>query len=215
MNITTDILTKYFQQFNHDYFADGLPLPRLVPSRSRTRLGSFSCKRKLTWRGRKLYDFTIRISTYYNMTERHMQNILLHEMIHYSIAYTGLKDTSAHGVVFRGMMDNLNRKYGWEITVTLDTRGWELSEAAQKKMERQRHSKRLILALVTHDGKYFLSVVSRRCAGEIELRILRTSDIIEHRWFESSDDYFSTFTVVRSLRGRRVSKEEYERFLPK
>jgi hypothetical protein len=112
MNITTDILTKYFQQFNHDYFADGLPLPRLVPSRSRTRLGSFSCKRKLTWRGRKLYDFTIRISTYYNMTERHMQNILLHEMIHYYIAYKHIHDTSSHGAEFERMMNWLNKEHG-------------------------------------------------------------------------------------------------------
>lgn len=217
MELTVAYLEEQFALFNQQYFNNELPQPRLVVSNSRTQLGRFCLQRIGSWPFglRKRDSYTIRVSAYYDVEEKDYQNILLHEMIHYSIAYTGLKDTSAHGVVFRGMMDNLNRKYGWEITVTQDTRGWELSEAAQKKMERQRHSKRLILALVTHDGKYFLSVVSRRCAGEIELRILRTSDIIEHRWFESSDDYFSTFTVVRSLRGRRVSKEEYERFLPK
>jgi len=36
-------------------------------------------------------------------------------MIHYSIAYTGLKDTAPHGVVFRGMADAMNKKYGWDI----------------------------------------------------------------------------------------------------
>ena len=201
MIITTDILTQYFQRFNHDYFEDGLPLPRLVPSRSRTRLGSFSCKRQLTWRGRKLTDFTIRISTYYNMSERQVQNVLLHEMIHYSIAYTGLKDTSAHGVVFRGMMDNLNRKYGWEIRVTQDTKGWETTV-------RKAPCQRQILAMKTRDSRCFVSVVNPKFRDRLETQIKKVPEIVWHQWFMSSDEYFSNFPTVRTLRGRRVSEEQ-------
>lgn len=208
MKITTDVLAEYFQQFNRDYFSGGLPLPRLVPSRSRTRLGSFSCKSKMTWRGRKLTDFTIRISTYYNMSERQMQNVLLHEMIHYSIAYSGLKDTSAHGVVFRGMMENLNRKYGWEITVMQDTKGWKLSEMAQRKIDSQRGTERLVLAMRTRDGRCFLSVVNPRFREKLEVQIKKVPDIVWHQWLVSSDEYFINFPTVRTLRGRRVSEDQ-------
>ena len=208
MKITTDVLAEYFQQFNRDYFGDGLPLPRLVLSHSRTRLGSFSCKSKMTWRGRKLTDLTIRISTYYNMTEWQMQNVLLHEMIHYSIAYTGLKDTSAHGVVFRGMMDNLNRKYGWEITVMQDTKGWGLSEMAQRKIDSQRGAKRLVLAMRTRDGRCFLSVVNPKFRDKLEAQIKKVPEIVWHQWFISSDEYFCNFPAVRTLRGRRVPEEQ-------
>ena len=112
LRITHYELEQWFQQFNHDYFHDKLPMPRLKLSKSRTRLGSFACRRKLTWRGYQPVDFSIRISTYYQMTERQVQNVLLHEMIHYYIAYMRLRDTSAHGTVFRQLMDELNRNNG-------------------------------------------------------------------------------------------------------
>ncbi|MBQ7421080.1 MAG: SprT-like domain-containing protein [Prevotella sp.] len=203
MELTTEYLTEEFQRFNRDYFDGGLPLPRLALSRSRTRLGSFSCKRRLTWRGYRMTDFCIRISTYYDLSERQVQNVLLHEMIHYSIAYTGLKDTSAHGVVFRGMMDALNRKYGWEITVMQNTKGWQTRVPQKSRV-------RLILALKTRDGRCFLSVVNPKFSAQLQRQIVRVPDIVWHGWYESSDDFFAAFPSVRTLRGRRIARKTFE-----
>lgn len=47
MGITIETLRLWFRQFNTDYFDGELPEPRLVLSRSRTRLGSMSCRRKI------------------------------------------------------------------------------------------------------------------------------------------------------------------------
>lgn len=206
MKVTTEYLTNEFRKFNCDYFGGGLPTPKLMLSRSKTRLGSFSCKRKMTWRGRKLTDFTIRISTYYDMSERQVQNVLLHEMIHYSIAYTGLKDTSAHGIVFRGMMDNLNRKYGWEITVMQNTKGWETT--VQRKPRQ-----RLVLAMKTRDGRCFLSVVNPKYQEALSRQIKMVPEIVQHHWMVTSDDFFSDYPVVRSLRGRRVGRDVFEKVI--
>ena len=209
MKITIEYLTGEFQRFNRDYFENGLPLPRLVLSRSKTRLGSFACQRKLTWKGYRLSHFTIRISTYYNMSERQVQNILLHEMIHYSIAYRGLKDSSAHGIVFRGMMEVLNHKHGWEITVTQNTKGWELSEQARQRVNR-RPKAWLVLAMRTSNGRCFLSVVNPKFQQRLETQIKRVPDIVFHQWFQSDDEYFADFPAVRSLRGRRVPLSLFE-----
>lgn len=198
--MTIDYLIQTFQRFNRDYFGGGLPLPRLVLTRAKTRLGSFSCRRKLTWKGYRTSDYTIRISTYYTMTERQVQNVLLHEMIHYSIAYTRLKDTAPHGIVFRGMMDNLNRKYGWEITIRQNTRGWQ--PAVERKAV-----ERLVLAVQTADGKHFLSVVNPKSRIQLEERLYRLSDIRWHAWYRSTDDFFADFPQVRTLRGRRISAD--------
>lgn len=200
MKVTTVYLTNEFRKFNCDYFGGGLPTPKLMLSRSKTRLGSFSCKRKMTWRGRKLTDFTIRISTYYDMSERQVQNVLLHEMIHYSIAYTGLKDTSAHGIVFRGMMDNLNRKYGWEITVMQNTKGWETT--VQRKPRQ-----RLVLAMKTRDGRSFLSVVNPKYQEALSRQIKMVPEIVWSQWFHSDNEYFAAFPIVRTLRGKRVNTQ--------
>lgn len=142
------------------------------------------------------------------MSERQVQNVLLHEMIHYSIAYTGLKDTSAHGVVFRGMMDNLNRKYGWEITVSQDTKGWELSETGRKARERRLGTEKLVLAMKTRDGRCFVSVVNPKFRERLEAQIKKVPEIVWHQWFVSSDDFFNAFPAVRTLRGRRVPEEK-------
>ena len=44
--------------------------------------------------------------------------MLLHEMIHYYIAYNNIQDTAPHGDVFKAMMNRLNREYGWNMKVS-------------------------------------------------------------------------------------------------
>ena len=118
MALTIDILHAWFRQFNADYFGDELPVPHIALSKARTRLGTMSYRRVrklLRW---TYTDFTIRISTYYECSEREYQETLLHEMIHYYIAYKNISDTSSHGKVFRQIMQQLNNEHGWNITIT-------------------------------------------------------------------------------------------------
>src|SRR3712207_7148569 len=91
------------------------------------------------------------MTTYYDMTERQAQNVLLHEMIHYSIAYTGLRDTAPHGIIFRGMADKLNRDHGWEIRVMTTTRGWKKAVSATARTP-EKPSRYLVLALEMANG---------------------------------------------------------------
>lgn len=205
MQISVQWLEQWFTVFNEQYFDSGLPLPRLALSRSRTRLGSMSCKRLTRLlRGTKFSDFTIRLSNYYDLSEREFQNVLLHEMIHYSIAYTGLKDTSPHGVVFRRMADEFNRKHGWNIKVTGSTRG---VRPAKPQPDREF----LVLALLLDSGEHLFSVVNPRYAHEIDRNIRSVSRVKNFSWYTTRDRYFMDFPRVRSLRGRRVSMDVYEK----
>ncbi|SFG39515.1 SprT-like domain-containing protein [Prevotella sp. KH2C16] len=206
MQITLEWMSHWFAKFNADYFGGGLPQPRLALSKSKTRLGSMSCKKRVRLFRTECCDYTIRLSNYYDQTERQYQNVLLHEMIHYSIAYTRLKDTSPHGIVFRGMMENLNRKYGWEISVTTSMKATPRAGGVPK------NKTYLVLALETWDGKNFLSVVNPRFAGQLERQIVLVNKIKAHHWLRTKSSYFSDFPAVRSLRAKRVSREVYERF---
>lgn len=210
MIVSVSWLESQFQQFNTAYFGGGLPLPILGLCRSRTRLGYFSCKRARRLLGTKLYDFTIKLTTYYDMTERQAQNVLLHEMIHYSIAYTGLKDTAPHGIVFKGMAEKLNRKYGWEIKAMTTTKGWKLSSKAEQKVRRKRSSSYLVLALEMEDGKHYLSVVNPKFSTIIDRQIRGVRQIQNYGWYSSRDTYFDSFPQVRSLRGRSVTVDLFE-----
>ena len=203
-----ETLKAWFAQFNREYFNGQLPEPRLLLSKSRTRLGSMSYQRKRSWGRTRNSDYTIRISTYYDCGEREWQNVMLHEMIHLYIASKHLRDTSSHGKLFRQYMDYLNSNYGWNIRVSTATRDWETSVKKPR-------TKRIILALRMKNGKRFLSVVNPRYVPTLRQQLENIPEIADSQWFESDDDFFNDFPVVRSLRGRHVDTEKFEELLQK
>lgn len=213
MIVTIEWMEEWFRKFDDEYFGGKLPMPELGLTRAKTRLGQLSFKRASRWGRTKLYDFKLSISTYYDMTDKQAKSVLLHEMIHYIIGYTGLKDTSSHGIVFRGMMDSLNRKYGWDIRVMTSTKGWKVSERVKEKNKAKGPQTYLMLAITMKDGKHFLSRVNPGFARRIELGIKCAREISSYRWYTTQESYFDDFPQVRSLRGRRISKADFEKLL--
>lgn len=211
MIVTIDWMEEWFKRFDQEYFGGKLPLPELSLTRAKTRLGQLAFKRASRWGRTKLYDFKLSMSTYYDMTEQQAKSVLLHEMIHYIIGYTGLKDTSPHGVVFRGMMDNLNRKYGWDIRVMTSTKGWKVSEQVAEKKKAKGPQTYLMLAIELKDGKFYLSRVNPGFARRIEKQLPMVRELRSHRWYTTQESYFEDYPQVRSLRGRRITKGDFEK----
>ena len=206
MTLTTDILHTWFRQFNADYFGDELPVPRIALSKARTRLGTMSCRRVrklLRW---TYTDFTIRISTYYECSEREFQETLLHEMIHYYIAYKNISDTSSHGKVFRQIMQQLNNEHGWNITITSSMRNHKLAPV-QRKITVANYF--LVLAIELDDGGRMFTVVNKKAIRKVYDALRNCRNIVNHRWYVSLDPYFLDFPCVRSLRARRVPIDVY------
>lgn len=204
-------MEEWFKRFDQEYFGGKLPLPELGLTRAKTRLGQLAFKRSSRWGRTKLYDFKLSMSTYYDMTDKQAKCVLLHEMIHYIIGYTGLKDTAPHGVVFRGMMDSLNRKYGWDIRVMTSTKGWKVSETVVARKKAAGPQTYLILAVELKDGKHFLSRVSPRFARSLERQLLTAKEVSSYSWYTTQESYFEDFPQVRSLRGRRITKSDFEK----
>lgn len=204
-------MEEWFKRFDQEYFGGKLPLPELGLTRAKTRLGQLAFKRATRWGRTKIYDFKLSMSTYYDMTDKQAKSVLLHEMIHYIIGYTGLKDTAPHGVVFRGMMDNLNRKHGWDIRVMTSTKGWKVSEKVVARKKAAGPQTYLILAVELKDGKHFLSRVSPRFARSLERQLLKAKEVSSYSWYTTQESYFEDFPQVRSLRGRRIAKGDFEK----
>lgn len=204
-------MEEWFRRFDHDYFGGKLPVPELGLTRAKTRLGQLAYKRATRWGRTKLYDFKLSMSTYYDMTDRQAKSVLLHEMIHYIIGFTGLKDTAPHGIVFRGMMDNLNRKYGWDIRVMTSTKGWKVSERVEERQKTKGLQTYLMLAIEMQDGKHYLSRVNPSFARRIESKLSLVRELRSHRWYTTQEPYFEDYPQVRSLRGRRISKSDFEK----
>lgn len=211
MIVTVEWMEEWFRRFDHDYFGGKLPVPELGLTRAKTRLGQLAYKRATRWGRTKLYAFKLSMSTYYDMTDLQAKSVLLHEMIHYIIGFTGLKDTAPHGIVFRGMMDNLNRKYGWDIRVMTSTKGWKVSEWAEERQKAKGPQIYLMLAIEMQDGKHYLSRVNPSFARRIESKLALVRELRSHRWYTTQEPYFEDYPQVRSLRGRRISKSDFEK----
>jgi hypothetical protein len=209
MQIDTQWMSRWFTTFNQRYFDGKLPVPLLKVGRSRTRLGSFSYKVERRLGRRVETQQTITLSRFYDLPEHEIQSVLLHEMIHYVIYYTCLKDTSAHGVIFRGMMDRLNRD-GWDIRVS--HRNTALSPSEQRPA---RARTTLVMSIRMADGSRLLSAVNPHYARGID-RTLKSAPTVSHvDWYVSNDAYFADRPQVRSPRGFKVSESKYQELLGK
>lgn len=213
MELTTDYLQRQFAAFNGRYFSGTLPVPRFAISKSRTMLGQFVVRRKagLSSASSALFsapsapEYIIKVSVFYDMPEREVQTVLLHEMIHYYIHYHKLRDTSPHGRLFKQIMCAINAAGGWSISVTKNTRLLRPALGRDKQ--------RYVLAAITADGRHFMSVVNERYVARVESLIAGSSPLKWHKWYKTNMPMFSTYSEVRSLRGRKMTAEEFKRTL--
>ena len=60
------------------------------------------------------------MTDYYDFTPKQFEDILVHEMIHYYLAYFGLDKRCRHGREFKKMANRLNQTYGLNVTKLLD-----------------------------------------------------------------------------------------------
>lgn len=212
MQIDIIWLRDNFRQFNKQYFDDKLPEPRFFIGRSKSQLGSLAYKRGLVL-GRQLFSrgnsanaFTLSMSNFYDQTEYQFRNVLLHEMIHLSIAASGVKDSSTHGVVFRGIMARLNRE-GWNIQVMTKMEGTKKAYTGSQTIIRQY----LVLAIETSNGKRYLSSVNPRFAREINAKMQKVKEVVAYKWYTTDNRWFENMPRVRSLRGCHVDAATYEK----
>lgn len=125
MTISEFNILAGFQSFNHKYFNDELPIPQVVVKHSYRTLGYFHCE----------YDEfgnvlcpTIEVSDNYDYTESQFRDILVHEMIHYYLVFNGKDRKCHHGKEFNRMADDFNRRYGMNITPTINLASYSIKK---------------------------------------------------------------------------------------
>ncbi|NPD80626.1 sprT domain-containing protein [Prevotella sp. PINT] len=119
MVATIPYIEGKFNEYNGLIFNGELPAIPIKLSKAKTSLGQLAFKRRRTWYGRTVYsDFRLRVSTHFDLPENELEDIIIHEMIHYYIFVNRLKDKSAHGPLFRQMMKDINTRYGRNISIS-------------------------------------------------------------------------------------------------
>ena len=120
MTPTIPFIKRKFDEYNKLMFGGKLPDIPIKLSNARSFLGVCSYKKKRVGiTGQTVnYDFVLRINTRIDLPQNVVEDTIIHEMIHYYIAYNQLKDTSAHGEIFRSIMQSINSKFGRNLSVS-------------------------------------------------------------------------------------------------
>ncbi len=201
VRVTTDYIRERFALFNGMMFGGRLEMPPLKVSNARSTLGQVRCKRSAQRDGTWRYgDFEFVISGRLKLNERAIDDVIIHEMIHYYILSNRIQDTGPHGVVFRRMMDEINSRYGRNIGV-------------RHRMTEEEHatdSRRSLHMVCVVRGKGWTGII---VAARTRVRALWDApthilDVTEWNWYASYDPYFNRFPHVRTLKVYKVAEEE-------
>ena len=109
MEITVDIVREKFKEYNKKFFNNELIMPEIRLLKSYLTCGYFSCKKIIG--KRRLRGQRLEISCYYDWNENDLKNVIIHEMIHYYLAYKHIDNELSHGDAFIKMSKEFNEKF--------------------------------------------------------------------------------------------------------
>ena len=207
MQITVTDIQGIFNKFNALCFDGKLPMPQIRIGHAKSYLGQLRYKVKKERNGRRTYsDFSLNFTQRYELDQQKLEDVVIHEMIHYYIHYNNIQDTSAHGVVFRKMMDDINVRFNRNITIS-DRSGLPASE---EKQQRKMH---LVCVATLKTGETGVAVCARTRAFEIYDELPRRYDILKFNWYFTYDEYFNRFKRTNTAKLYRANKEEIDQHL--
>lgn len=190
-----------FDEFNRLMFSGELPPIAIKIGNAKASLGSFSFKKKISCGKVVIFDLKLTVSAYYDFPESYLEDIIIHEMIHYYIRYKNIADSSTHGRVFRSMMKRINTEFGRNVSVSVkNARVQQVSTAVVKPRPHY------LCVAELHDGRFALTVVSKSRITFIRRQISLIRKVKSYRWYMSTDPYFDKYP--RSLKCRLYLAEK-------
>lgn len=211
MKATIPYVEKKFEEFNRLMFDGKLPRLPIELSDAKTFLGLCVFKKKRTLLGKTVcYDFKLRINTRIDLAEAEVEDIIIHEMIHYYIGLNGIEDTSAHGRVFRLMMKRINERFGRNIRIS--------HKPTQEQKEQLCGTKkrwRVVALVIFKDGKTGIKVLPRIVPKIVNYYnvVSRESSIERIEVYMSDDVFFNRYPSSSAFRVHYIDKADAEKHL--
>ena len=211
MKADIPFIEKKFEEFNKLMFAGELPKLPIELSNAKTFLGQCVFKiRRLTNGKTEKYDCRLRINTRIDLPEQELEDTIIHEMIHYYIGVNQLNDTSAHGQIFRQIMDAINVRYGRHMTIT---------HKVTKEQREQAYDKRQhwhVVAIVEFkNGKTGIKVLPRIVPRILNYynKIGAINSVSQIKLYMSNDIFFNRFPNSGALNVTYVDRKELQEHL--
>ena len=200
MRPNLEFLEDRFFIYNRKIFNSELPKPMMHISSARSFMGQFKVVRNRTQLGKAKDSYHLTLSNRYDLEENVLEDVLIHEMIHFLIHVRRIKDTSSHGLNFRKLMNEINEIYGRHITVSHRCTKAELESDASKA-----HS--IVCLCTMTDGRKLICRVAQSKVFEIHRAFQEWDKVEKEEWYWVYGSYFNRFRKVVTPRLFSVDKE--------
>jgi hypothetical protein len=127
-----------FWDCNEKYFDNSLPTPWFETVNSISVIGKFEYHKNKRNSKKPIRDQVIKMSDCFDYPEKDFIETMVHEMIHYYIAWNRIKVIRSHGRVFMRMANEMKEKYGLNVTKKIGASSFKLTENAPKLVKRKR-----------------------------------------------------------------------------
>lgn len=198
MKATIPYIQEKFREYNHLFFDGELPEIPVKLSNARGFIGACKYKkRRMPGGSFELYDFSLAISTRIDLPEEELEDTIIHEMIHYYIGVNKLRDTSAHGQIFRRMMKEINEKHGRHITIS------HRNTPEQREQSYDKRPRWHAVAVVTlRSGETGIKVIPRmaKYIRRYKRGILLSREVVGVTFYLTDDPFFNRYPSSASLR---------------
>lgn len=195
--ITIPYIQQKFEAFNRLYFGDQLPPIPIELSNAKTFLGKlcFRKERKPFSSKWRYSDFVLRINTRIDLSEEEAEDIILHEMIHYYIAFRQWEDSSAHGYLFRAEMERLNAS-GRHIRIS-----HRLTPKQREQAQGQRKM-RVVCIAYFKDSRLGIKVIPKQVSHILRFHRAAPAHFpLDHlEWYLSDSPLFAQYPSSSTLR---------------
>lgn len=206
MKATIPYVKKKFEEFNKLCFAGKLPQIPIELSDAKTFLGLCVHKRRIGENGETEYfDFKLRINSRLDLPENEIEDVIIHEMIHYFIDYNQLEDATTHGPIFTHMMNEINSKYGRNITISN-----KCSEEQEEELFDKKVHYHVVAVVVFHDGRTGIKVLPRVLHSILKYynNIQKDKKVLAVQLYMSNNTFFNRFSNSSALRVDSLEPEE-------
>ncbi|MCM1377131.1 MAG: SprT-like domain-containing protein [Clostridium sp.] len=202
MRPTIPFLIDRYRKFNILLFAGKLPMIPLYIGRGKKTLGSLRFKyRKNADGSRNAFDFKIVVSGAFDRSQEALEDILIHEMIHYyEFVDTGNVESTPHGPFFRREMQRINREFGRNVTIRED-----LSE--EDRSTDSTVSVNLFGIIRMQDGKLGLTKIARSRVFELYDKWEQSPSVEKVDWYYTLDPTLNRYRRFQTTKYYQITEK--------
>lgn len=130
-------MVNTFWECNSKYFNHSLPTPIFKTFNRVDSIAKFECYKNKNNSKKPIREQIIFMSDCFDYPQKNFIEIMVHEMIHYYIAWNRIKDNNPHGKEFMKIANELKEKYDLNITKKIDASSFKLTENAPKIIKKK------------------------------------------------------------------------------